>query len=75
MSTDQPTEITIRGASIELAQLIKFAGLADTGGAAKQLVTAGQVTVNGAVETQRGRKIVAGDRVACEGRTLIVRGG
>lgn len=68
-------EIPIRGQRIELAQLLKFGGLAGTGGEAKQVITAGQVTVNGAIETQRGRKIVPGDRVACKGQTLVVRGG
>lgn len=74
MSTDQPETVAIRGAHIELAQLLKFAGLVGTGGEAKQVITAGQVTLNGEVETQRGRKVVAGDRVAYEGRTLLVQG-
>lgn len=66
-------EIAIRGDSIELAQLLKFSGLAETGGEAKQLIGAGQVTLNGAVETQRGKKIVPGDRIGYDGRTLVVR--
>ncbi len=67
-------EVTIRGASIELAQLLKFGGLADTGGEAKNLITSGLVTLNGEVETQRGRTVVPGDRVSYNGRTLVVRG-
>lgn len=66
-------EIAIRGEFIELAQLLKFGGLAETGGEAKQLIGAGQVTLNGVVETQRGKKIVPGDRVSYDGRTLVVR--
>lgn len=76
MSDDSTVqEIAIRGESIELAQLLKFAGLVDTGGAAKQVIGAGEVTVNGATETQRGKKIVPGDRVSYNGQTLLVRGG
>lgn len=67
-------EVTIRGQSIELAQLLKFGGLADTGGEAKNLISSGLVTLNGEVETQRGKTVVPGDRVGYNGRTLVVRG-
>ncbi|MBI2510450.1 MAG: RNA-binding S4 domain-containing protein [Opitutae bacterium] len=68
------TEVAIRGDSIELAQLLKFGGLVGTGGEAKQVIGAGQVSLNGATETQRGKKIVPGDRVSYNGQTLVVRG-
>ncbi len=68
-------EIAIRGDHIELAQLLKFSGLAETGGEAKQVIGAGQVELNGVVETQRGKKVVPGDRVSYNGQTLLVRGG
>lgn len=75
MATDSNLhEVTIRGESIELAQLLKFGGLVGTGGEAKQVIGAGQVSLNGAVETQRGKKIVPGDRVSYNGQTLVVRG-
>lgn len=75
MTTDpQVQEVSIRGAQIELAQLLKFAGLVETGGEAKQVIGAGQVEVNGAVESQRGKKIAPGDRVTYNGQTLVVRG-
>jgi ribosome-associated protein len=54
--------LTLRGDHITLAQAVKAAGLADTGGQAKHLVREGRVTVNGAVETQPGRKLYPGDR-------------
>jgi len=56
------TTLTLRGASITLAQALKAAGLAESGGQAKHLVREGAVTVNGAAETRPGRKLVAGDR-------------
>lgn len=68
-------EIAIRGVHIELAQLLKFGGLVGTGGEAKQVIGAGQVELNGTVETQRGKKVVPGDRVSYNGQTLLVRGG
>lgn len=68
-------EVAIHGDHIELAQLLKFAGVVGTGGEAKQVIGAGQVSVNGAVETQRGKKIVPGDRVVYDGKTLVVRRG
>ena len=53
----------LRGDFIALNALIKATGLADSGGAAKGLVTEGEVRVNGEVETRRRRKIRAGDRI------------
>jgi ribosome-associated protein len=53
--------LSLRGEHLTLAQAVKAAGLADSGGAAKHLVRSGEVTVNRAVVTQPGRKLVAGD--------------
>ena len=44
-----------------LGQALKAAGLVGTGGEAKFLIQAGEVSVNGEVETQRGRKLEVGD--------------
>jgi ribosome-associated protein len=60
--TDQPRTLALRGDHITLAQAVKAAGLADSGGQAKVLVREGQVRVNGAVVIQPGRKLRAGDR-------------
>ena len=46
---------------IKLDALLKFCGIAETGGDAKLIVQDGDVSVNGEVCTQRGRKIRAGD--------------
>jgi ribosome-associated protein len=54
--------LPLRGGHVTLAQAVKAAGFADSGGQAKHLVRGGTVTVNGAVVTQPGRKLVAGDR-------------
>lgn len=68
-----PEEITIRAEPIELSQLLKFAGLFDSGGEAKHAINNGLVKVNDAVETAARKKIFAGTRVQCGDRTLLVK--
>ncbi len=48
---------------VELNQLLKLAGLCESGGAGKQLVASGAVRVDGAVELRKTAKIRAGQRV------------
>jgi ribosome-associated protein len=68
------TPITLRGDHITLAQAVKLAGLADTGGQAKLLVRAGAVRVNGTAEERPGRKLRAGDRLSDDaGREWVIR--
>ena len=49
--------------TITLGQALKASDLVGSGGEAKVLIQAGEVLVNGEVETRRGRKLVAGDVV------------
>ena len=58
--------ITIKTPFIKLEQLLKLAGLTDTGGFAKQIIQDGAVSVNGEVCTMRGKKIRGGDTVTVE---------
>lgn len=58
--------------TIKLDQFLKLSGLVSTGGHAKLLIQSGEVKVNGKVETQRGKKLVQGDRVSTLGETLTV---
>ena len=48
---------------IQLYKILKVEGMASSGGEAKAVIAAGQVLVNGAIETQKRKKIVAGDIV------------
>jgi ribosome-associated protein len=57
-------EVPIHGDMIRLGQLLKLAGLAGSGGDARALVEDGAVTVNGEVETRRGRQLQPGDVIA-----------
>ncbi len=60
-------QIEIQGEYIELQQLLKLAGVADSGGRAKEMILDGMVKVGGATETRRSRKIRPGDLVRVEG--------
>lgn len=57
------TDIPIQAPPIRLDQFLKLARVAQTGGHAKFMVTAGSVRVNGEVEMRRGRQLVPGDVV------------
>jgi ribosome-associated protein len=59
--------------SIRLAQLLKLAGVIDTGGEAKLRIAAGEVRVNGEVEVRRGRQLRRGDVVEIDDQRLRVR--
>ncbi len=48
---------------VELYKILKFEGLADSGGNAKQAIGDGLVSVNGAIETRKRKKIRAGDQI------------
>lgn len=58
---------------VELNQLLKLAGLADSGGAGKQLVSSGAVAVDGVVESRRTAKIRKGQIVALGDVEIRVR--
>jgi ribosome-associated protein len=68
-------DLPIRGESIRLGQALKLSGLADTGGEARALVEEGAVTVNGEVETRRGRQLRHGDVVALGDEALRISAG
>ncbi len=59
---------------IKLDSFLKFAGMLETGGQAKEVVQAGLVSVNGEVCTMRGKKIRPGDVVEVENYRLEVVG-
>ena len=67
-------EVAIQTEYIKLDSLLKFAGLCDTGGFAKELVQQGAVRVNGEVCTMRGKKIRPGDTVEVDRFLVHVTG-
>ncbi len=66
-----PPEVDVEK-SIRLGQYLKLMNLVATGGEAKRLIQAGEVLVNGQVETRRKRRLVVGDRVTVYGQTFVV---
>lgn len=68
--------IQIHTEFIKLDALLKFAGLCETGGEAKERIQNGEVLLNGEPCTQRGKKCVPGDVVELDGQTVrIAEGG
>jgi ribosome-associated protein len=66
-------EVEITQEPIELYKLIKFEGMAASGGEAKSVIAEGLVTVNGVVETQKRKKIVTGNIIELGGEKIQVR--
>lgn len=66
-------ETQIKTEFIKLDSLLKFSGLCDTGGFAKELIQQGEVKVNGEVCTMRGKKIRSGDEVEAGGYKVRVK--
>jgi ribosome-associated protein len=72
-ASNAPQNVTVRAVPIELCQFLKFSGLTESGGAAKQAIAERRVMVNGVLETLKHKKLAAGDEVAFEGRTRVVQ--
>ncbi len=68
----QVRDVPIRDDAIRLGQFLKLADLVDSGADAKPLVQSGQVSVNGEVDTRRGRQLVRGDVVQVAGAAARV---
>ena len=62
-------------AHIALCDLLKLAGIADSGGQAKALIAAGHVLRNGATETRKTAKIQDGETIAIGSQTVQVKAG
>ncbi|AZQ76242.1 MAG: RNA-binding S4 domain-containing protein [Flaviflexus sp.] len=64
---DVPVKLPIR-----LGQFLKLANLAESGAHARELVENGDVLLNGAPCTQRGKQLTEGDKVSAHGETITV---
>ncbi|MBS1334670.1 MAG: RNA-binding S4 domain-containing protein [Blautia sp.] len=64
--------IKLRDEFIKLGQALKAAGFVESGVDAKYAVQDGLVKVNGQTETQRGKKLYAGDVVEYDGQTVKI---
>ena len=73
----KPTQVVhfdLNGEHIDLHSLLKAAGIVDSGGAGKELVASGVVTVDDLPELRKSAKIRAGQRVKLPGVTIFVQG-
>lgn len=66
-------EIAIKDEFIKLGQAMKLAGLVDSGIDAKEVIQEGKVSVNGEVDTRRGRKLYPGDVFSYEGSEIRIK--
>ncbi|GAA1375719.1 hypothetical protein GCM10009638_13120 [Luteococcus sanguinis] len=66
MWDDRLMEIIEVGGDIRLGQFLKLANIADTGGMARELIAEGLVSVNGEVDTRRGRQLQTGDVIVID---------
>ena len=72
----QKVSFELNGEFVELNQLLKLAGLCDSGGAGKVLVASGAVKVDGQQELRKTAKIRAGQRVTIgDVQISVVAGG
>ena len=65
-------EHQLKGEFIELIKLLKFRGIASTGGEAKIFVDEGEVLVNGKVEHRKRYKVKKGDKIEARGEVITV---
>lgn len=63
-------DVILKTQAVELCKILKFEGLASSGGAAKLAIESAEVMVNGMVETRKRKKIVAGDIIEYNGEKL-----
>jgi len=67
-------DFELRTEFIPLDALLKATGIADSGGAAKAMVAAGQVRVDGKLELRKRCKIRSGQIVSSGGVSIAVKG-
>ena len=65
--------IRIKDDFIKLGQALKLACLVESGLDAKLFIQDGEVSVNGEVETRRGRKLISGDVVSFDGEEFKIQ--
>jgi ribosome-associated protein len=78
--TSSPTprhtdDLPIRDDMIRLGQALKLANLAEDGAQARSRVEEGRVSVNGGVETRRGRQLHPGDVVSTGDAAVRISAG
>lgn len=65
-------EHQLKGEFIELIKLLKFYGIASTGGEAKMMVEESEVKVNGQLENRKRYKVRKGDKIEAREEVITV---
>jgi ribosome-associated protein len=73
MMPSPPDIITITKEPIRLGQFLKLANLVQDGLEAKIHIQNGEVSVNGILETRRGKKLTHGDQITMKGSHYLIR--
>jgi ribosome-associated protein len=67
-----PRDVQVRNETIRLGQLLKLADMVDSGSDGKRVIADGLVSVNGEIESRRGRRLSPGDVVELAGQSVRV---
>jgi len=65
--------ILINKEPVELFKILKFEGIVSSGSEAKDVIAAGNVLVNGMIEKQKRKKMVAGDTIEISGESFQLK--
>lgn len=68
-------DVFVNKEPVELFKILKFEGIASSGAEAKDLIAAGIVLVNGIIEKQKRKKMVAGDTIELNGEIFRLKLG
>jgi len=68
-------DVFINKEYVELFKILKFEGFASSGAEAKDMIAAGTVLVNGVIEKQKRKKMVAGDTIELNGEIFRLKLG
>ena len=66
-------DVLINEEPVELFKILKFEGIASSGAEAKDVIAAGTVLVNGIIERQKRKKMVAGDTIEMNGEIFRLK--
>ena len=65
-------KVEISREPVELYRILKFEGLATSGGEAKHFIAEGRVSLNGQVETRKRKKIMSGDIIEFDNERILI---
>ncbi|MDF3127938.1 RNA-binding S4 domain-containing protein [Kiritimatiellaeota bacterium B1221] len=65
-------KVELTQAPVELFKILKFEGIAESGGEAKSMIENGHVLLNGKIETRKRKKIVSGDLIEVNQESLKI---